>query len=105
VPHDFDALVIGGGPAGSSTARGLARLGWRTALVEHGSRHRPKACGDCLNVRGVRLLQRAGLLDDVRALVGVLGQIVQLPERVSHRYIAGRRGIIELLAVFVTPPR
>jgi len=68
VSDDFDAIVIGGGPAGSCTARALARLGWRTALVEHGSRHRPKACGDCLSVRGVGLLQRAGLLDDVRAL-------------------------------------
>ncbi len=67
-PDDYDAIVIGGGPAGSCTARALARLGWRTALIEHGSRHRPKACGDCLNARGVRLLHRAGLLDDVRAL-------------------------------------
>ena len=76
VPDDFDAIVIGGGPAGSCTARALARLGWRTALIEHGSRHRPKACGDCLNVRGVRLLQRAGLLDDVRALaVGSTRQV------------------------------
>ncbi len=76
VPDDFDAIVIGGGPAGSCTARALARLGWRTALIEHGSRHRPKACGDCLNVRGVQMLQRAGLLDDVRALaVGSTRQV------------------------------
>ena len=75
-PDDFDALVIGGGPAGSCTARALARLGWRTALIERGSRYRPKACGDCLNARGVRLLQRAGLLDDVRALaVGSTRQV------------------------------
>jgi hypothetical protein len=45
------------------------------------------------------------LPDDVRAFVGVLGQLVQFPERASHRYIAGRRSIIELLVVFVTPPR
>jgi flavin-dependent dehydrogenase len=76
VPDDFDAIVIGGGPAGSCTARALARLGWRTALIEHGSRHRLKACGDCLNVRGVQMLQRAGLLDDVRALaVGSTRQV------------------------------
>lgn len=67
-PDDFDALVIGGGPAGSCTALALARLGWRTGLVEHGPRHRSKACGDCLNTRGVRLLRRAGLLEDVQTL-------------------------------------
>lgn len=64
----FDAVVIGGGPAGSSSARLLARLGWRTALLEHGPRHRPKACGTCLNPRAARLLSRAGLLDDVRGI-------------------------------------
>ena len=64
----FDAVVIGGGPAGSSSARLLARLGWRTALFEHGPRHRPKACGTCLNPRAARLLSRAGLLDDVRGI-------------------------------------
>lgn len=64
----FDAVVIGGGPAGSSSARLLARLGWRTALIEHGPRHRLKACGTCLNSRGARLLRRAGLLEDVQGI-------------------------------------
>jgi len=64
----FDAVVIGGGPAGSSSARALARLGWRTALVEHGPRHRLKTCGTCLNARAVRLLRRAGVLQDVQGI-------------------------------------
>jgi flavin-dependent dehydrogenase len=82
-PDDFDAIVIGGGPAGSRTAGALARLGWHTALIEHGSRNRPKACGDCLNVRGVSLLQRAGVLDDVRALA--LGSTRQIRVHVAGR--------------------
>jgi flavin-dependent dehydrogenase len=61
-------VVIGGGPAGSSAARSLARHGWRTVLIERGPRHRPKACGTCLNPRAAELLRRAGLLDDVRNL-------------------------------------
>ena len=68
----LDAVVIGGGPAGSSAARSLARHGWRTVLIERGPRHRHKACGTCLNARAVGLLRRAGLLDDVRNVaVGV----------------------------------
>ncbi len=77
LPTDqLDAVVIGGGPAGSSAARSLARLGWRTVLIERGPRHRPKACGTCLNLRAVSLLRRAGLLDDVRNLaVGVTRRV------------------------------
>ena len=64
---DFDAVVIGGGPAGSMSALLLAKLGWRVALIERGGRFRDKACGHCLNLRVHPLLQREGLLDDVRA--------------------------------------
>ena len=66
--NQLDAVVIGGGPSGSSAARSLARLGWRTVLIERGPRHRPKACGTCLNPRAARLLYRAGLLQEVRNL-------------------------------------
>jgi len=72
----FDAVVIGGGPAGSSSARVLARLGWRTALIEHGPRHRDKTCGTCLNARAVRLLRRAGVLEEVQEIaVGSAGRV------------------------------
>ncbi len=64
---EFDAVVIGGGPAGSMSALLLAKLGWRVALIERGGRFRDKACGHCLNLAAHPLLQREGLLDDVRA--------------------------------------
>ncbi len=64
----FDAAVIGGGPAGSGAALVLARLGWRTMLVERGPRGRDKACGDCLSARACRILDRRGLLAGVRAV-------------------------------------
>ncbi len=64
---EFDAVVIGGGPAGSLSALLLAKLGWRVALIERGGRFRDKACGHCLNLAVHPLLQREGLLDDVRA--------------------------------------
>ncbi|MCI0363300.1 MAG: NAD(P)/FAD-dependent oxidoreductase [Phycisphaerales bacterium] len=57
----FDAIVIGGGPAGAMAARGLAQLGWRIALAERGPRHRSKTCGHCLHSRAIDALDRMGL--------------------------------------------
>jgi len=41
-----DAIVIGGGPAGSTAALALARRGWRVALVEKVRFPRRKVCGE-----------------------------------------------------------
>lgn len=64
----FDAVVVGGGPAGCLAAIGLARLGRRVAIVERGRRGRDKCCGHCLNPRVAPILGRHGLLDRVRSL-------------------------------------
>lgn len=55
-----DAIVIGAGPAGSATAIGLARRGWRVLLVDRGPRGRPKCCGNCLHPRGAELVRSLG---------------------------------------------
>lgn len=65
MPDTLDAIVIGGGPAGGASALHLARLGWRTALVERGPEGRDKACGHCLGARAGPLLARLGLLERV----------------------------------------
>jgi flavin-dependent dehydrogenase len=67
---DWDAVVIGAGPAGALTAQQLATGGLRTMLVEAKRFPRAKVCGGCLNRRGVAALRRAGighLLDDCHA--------------------------------------
>jgi geranylgeranyl reductase family protein len=47
----FDAIVVGGGPAGSMAAYFLAKSGVRTALVDAHAFPRAKACGGGLQVR------------------------------------------------------
>jgi geranylgeranyl reductase len=42
--ENFDVVIIGGGPAGSTAARYLAQRGMKTALVERAGDHR-KPCG------------------------------------------------------------
>ena len=50
----FDVLVVGGGPAGSSTAYRLADAGASVLLVDKATFPRDKPCGGGLTVRAVR---------------------------------------------------
>ena len=45
---DHDVIVVGGGPAGASTAITCARNSLNTLLVERGGRRRHKPCGGIL---------------------------------------------------------
>src|SRR6266404_5975386 len=50
----FDVLVVGGGPAGSTTAYRLAEAGASVLLVDKARFPRDKPCGGGLTVRAVR---------------------------------------------------
>jgi len=50
----FDVLVVGGGPAGSTTAYRLADAGVRVLLVDKATFPRDKPCGGGLTMRAVR---------------------------------------------------
>ncbi|KAA8921640.1 hydroxylase, partial [Xanthomonas sontii] len=65
-----DVLVIGGGPAGCAAAIVLAQRGWRVAVLEKD--HHPRFhIGESLLPMNMPILQRLGVLDQVRA-IGVL---------------------------------
>lgn len=69
-PATPDVLVIGGGPAGSTVATLLARKGWRVTLLEK-ARHPRFHIGESLLPMNMPILQRLGVLEQVRA-IGVL---------------------------------
>ncbi|GAB3101958.1 NAD(P)/FAD-dependent oxidoreductase [Lysobacter terrae] len=64
---ETDVLVIGGGPAGTTTATFLARKGWRVLLLEK-DRHPRFHIGESLLPMNLPILQRLGVLDRVHAL-------------------------------------
>jgi menaquinone-9 beta-reductase len=67
---DADALVIGGGPAGASTAILLAKAGWRVILAEQQVYPRQKVCGECLSPASFALLDELGVGPTVRDNAG-----------------------------------
>jgi len=61
VNTDFDAIVVGAGPAGSATARDIAARGFRTLVIEE-----HEAVGEPLHCAGLvtpRTLELAGVMD------------------------------------------
>jgi flavin-dependent dehydrogenase len=64
--HEFDAVVLGGGPGGSAAAITCARAGLRVALVERSAFPRP-APGETLHPGALPLLRRLGVEDEVLA--------------------------------------
>ncbi len=68
--QSFDAIVIGGGPAGATAAALLARAGWAVVVVERKAFPRRKVCGEYLSATNWPLLERLGFADAFEAAAG-----------------------------------
>ncbi|MEX2399791.1 MAG: geranylgeranyl reductase family protein [Rhodothermales bacterium] len=60
--YDYDAVVVGGGPSGSTTALYAARHGLRVLLVDRDRFPRDKICGDAISGKSMQYLDELGLL-------------------------------------------
>jgi flavin-dependent dehydrogenase len=69
-PSTFDALIIGGGPGGATSALLLAKAGWSVALVERASFPRGKVCGEFLSATNLQLLRHLGVAETFLDLAG-----------------------------------
>ncbi len=85
----YDALIIGGGPAGTSAAITLATRGARVLLLEEKRMPRPKLCGEFITPESFPTLERLGVMPAMMAagaqrltelsLVVASGKRVQTP--------------------------
>ena len=66
-PKNYDAIIVGAGPAGSSAATILGKAGKNVLLIDKGKFPREKTCGDGLTYKCVPLLEKLGLALDFRA--------------------------------------
>jgi len=60
---DFDVIIAGAGPAGSSAAIHLARSGLRVLLIEQKKFPRPKLCGEFISPECQQHFERLGVAD------------------------------------------
>ncbi len=86
LPTNTDALIIGGGPAGSTLALLLARAGWRVLVVERKAFPRRKVCGEYLSATNWPLLAELGLADAFERLAGpAVTEVGLLAGRATYR--------------------
>jgi len=102
----FDTIVVGAGPAGSTTAAILARMGGRVLVLDRARFPRTKPCGDYLNPGCDAVLWRLGVRDAVvRIALPVPGMRIFTPNggAVTAAFSAGtgyalpRRDLDQLL--------
>ncbi len=98
---DFDAIVVGAGPAGATAAILLARAGWSVALVEKQRFPRRKVCGECIAASNMPLLTALGIggalettagpeLRQVALMRGMRTVVADLPPNADKRHLWGR---------------
>ncbi len=68
IEREFDVVIVGAGPAGSTLAQRLARDGFHVALVEHQRFPRFKACGEFMSPECLPMLSDLGVADELRRL-------------------------------------
>lgn len=64
--NNFDVIIAGAGPAGSSAAIHLARGGLRVLLVEQKKFPRPKLCGEFISPECEQHFQRLGVSEEMK---------------------------------------
>ncbi|MFH0737884.1 MAG: NAD(P)/FAD-dependent oxidoreductase [Candidatus Micrarchaeota archaeon] len=64
--ENFDVIVLGGGPSGSSTAAFLSKAGKKVLLLDRAKFPREKICGDGISGRSVSVLRELGILKEFK---------------------------------------
>jgi len=67
VAKQYDVIIVGGGPAGSTAAALLGRQGAKVLLVDRAKFPRDKTCGDAISGKSIKILRELGIVEEVEA--------------------------------------
>jgi geranylgeranyl reductase family protein len=88
-----DVIIVGGGPAGTSTAIALARRGVRVRILDKARFPRSKPCAEYLSPQVSRILDDLGVLERIEATgaAQLAGVVVRAPsgEVIHGEFVAG----------------
>src|SRR5688572_15815839 len=70
VRTEYNAIIVGAGPAGSTAAILLASAGWSVALIEKQRFPRRKVCGACIGAGNLPVLSALGIGNEFARLAG-----------------------------------
>ena len=62
--RSYDAIIVGAGPGGSSTALFLAKAGKKVLLIDKARFPREKVCGDAFSGKSIGIARELGLIDE-----------------------------------------
>lgn len=85
--NQWDVVIVGAGPAGSSTAFPLARAGAKVLMLDRATFPRDKPCAEYLSPQASRVLANMGVLDRVEqaGAAHLAGMIVRAPNGAKIR--------------------
>ncbi|MCX8163735.1 MAG: geranylgeranyl reductase family protein [Candidatus Micrarchaeota archaeon] len=66
--ENFDTIVVGAGPAGSTAAAYLAKAGKNVLLIDKASFPRDKVCGDALSGKTMKVIRELNLVEEIKKL-------------------------------------
>ena len=70
--NNYDIIIVGAGPAGSSAALYAQKLGLKTILLDKATFPRDKICGDALSGKSVRYMKELNIINEMPKLNGSL---------------------------------
>ncbi|MBI4020549.1 MAG: geranylgeranyl reductase family protein [Candidatus Aenigmarchaeota archaeon] len=69
--RQYDVIVVGGGPAGSTAAMYLKKAGKSVLLIDKAKFPRDKICGDAQGRKAAMVMQELGIYEEYKKLPGV----------------------------------